>query len=101
MPKGYVILTEVVHDAEGMAAYGQAAGPTLAGAGATVLVAGPAVELAEGEWSADSTVIVEFESVEAAKAWYHSDAYQEAAKLRQAATDSNVVILSGFVPRQS
>ncbi|HEY2088093.1 MAG TPA: DUF1330 domain-containing protein, partial [Mycobacterium sp.] len=28
--------------------------------------------------------------------WYGSDAYQAAAKLRQAAADCNAVIISGF-----
>jgi len=41
MPKGYVILTEVIRDPEGMYAYGRAAGPSLAEGGATVLVADP------------------------------------------------------------
>jgi uncharacterized protein (DUF1330 family) len=40
--------------------------------------------------------VLEFESVDAARAWYESDAYQEAAKLRQAAADCNAVIVSGF-----
>jgi uncharacterized protein (DUF1330 family) len=100
MAKGYVIITEVIHDPEGMKAYAAAAGPTLAGSGATVLVAGPAVEVVEGEWPADSTIIMEFESVDAAQAWYHSDGYQAAARLRQAATDSRGIIISGFEPRQ-
>ena len=30
------------------------------------------------------------------RTWYYSDAYQEAAKLRQAAADCNGVIVSGF-----
>jgi uncharacterized protein (DUF1330 family) len=40
--------------------------------------------------------VLEFESVDAARAWYESEPYQKAAKLRQAAADCNVVILSGF-----
>ena len=40
--------------------------------------------------------LLEFESVEAAREWYYSDAYQEAAKLRQAAADCNGVIVSGL-----
>ncbi len=41
------------------------------------------------------TIVVRFESVEAAKAWYWSDAYQAATRLRQAAAESNVIIVSG------
>ena len=56
---------------------------------ATVLAFGPVVETLEGEWHGTQTVLLEFESVEAAKEWYQSDAYQEALKLRQAAADCN------------
>lgn len=45
---------------------------------------------------ATQTIVLEFETVEAARAWYASDAYQVAAKLRHAAVDSNAVILSGL-----
>jgi uncharacterized protein (DUF1330 family) len=64
--------------------------------GATVLGFGPAVETLEGQWHGTQTVLLEFESVEAAKQWYHSDEYQAAAKLRQAAADCNGAIISGF-----
>jgi uncharacterized protein (DUF1330 family) len=50
----------------------------------------------EGDWHGPQTVVLEFESVEAAREWYHSDAYQAAAKLRHAAADCNGVIVSGL-----
>lgn len=96
MPKGYVVLTEVVRDPDGMRAYGQMAAPTLAESGATALVVDPKPEVLEGEWPATQTVVLEFASVDAARAWYMSGAYQAAAKLRHAAADSNAVILSGL-----
>jgi uncharacterized protein (DUF1330 family) len=40
--------------------------------------------------------VLEFESVDAARAWYESEAYQKAAKVRQSAADCNAVILTGF-----
>ena len=96
MPKGYVILTETIKDAEGMKAYGRAAGPALAESGASILAVDPRPQVLEGEWHADQTVVIEFESVEAARAWYESPAYQEAARLRHAAADTNAVIVAGF-----
>jgi NAD(P)-dependent dehydrogenase (short-subunit alcohol dehydrogenase family) len=42
---------------------------------------------------------MEFESPEVARQWYESDAGQEAHKLRKAAADCNVIIASGFVPK--
>ena len=94
MPKGYVILTEAIKDPEGMKAYAQAAGAAMGGV--NILAVDTAPKVVEGSWHGSQTVVLEFESVEAARAWYESDAYQEAAKLRQAAADCNAVILSGF-----
>jgi uncharacterized protein (DUF1330 family) len=94
MPKGYVILTEAIKDPEGMKAYGQAAGAAMGGV--NILAVDTAPNVVEGTWHGHQTVLLEFESVDAARAWYESEAYQKAVKLRQAAADCNVVILSGI-----
>jgi uncharacterized protein (DUF1330 family) len=94
VPKGYVIITEAIKDPEGMKAYGAAAMKAMGGA--TVLAVGPPAEALEGQWHGSQTVLLEFDSVDAAKAWYYSDEYQAAVKLRQAAADCNGVIISGF-----
>jgi uncharacterized protein (DUF1330 family) len=94
MPKGYVILTEAIKDFSGMAAYAQAAAATMQGV--TVLSVDRNPQVLEGDWHGNQTVVLEFESVDAARAWYESQEYQQAAKLRRAAADSNVVILAGI-----
>jgi uncharacterized protein (DUF1330 family) len=94
MPKGYVVLTEAIKDPEGMKAYGQAAGAAMGGV--NILAVDTAPNVVEGTWHGNQTVLLEFESVDAARAWYESEAYQKAVKLRQAAADCNVVILSGI-----
>jgi len=96
MAKGYVIVTEEVTDEEGMGAYSAKALPTILAAGANVLVVGPPDAVPEGEWHGNQTVVLEFESLQAAHDWYNSPEYQEAIPLRQAAANSNVAILSGF-----
>lgn len=92
-PKGYVILTEAIKDPEGMKAY---ACRRVGDERATILAVDTAPKVIEGSWHGDQTVVLEFESVEAARAWYESEGYQQAAKLRRAAADCNAVILSGF-----
>jgi uncharacterized protein (DUF1330 family) len=94
MPKGYVIITEDITDPVRMAEYSKAAGQAMAGA--TLLSVDPTPEVLEGAWHGSQTVVMEFESVDAAREWYHSDAYQEAIKLREAAADCNGVIVSGI-----
>lgn len=97
MPKGYVILTEDIHDPAGMAAYGAASTGPLVDFGGRVLVVDENVEVLEGEWHGTRTVIVEYPSVEQARKWYESDGYQAALPLRRAASNGNVVIVEGFV----
>lgn len=95
MPKGYVIFQETIHDEDGMNAYGAKAMPTIMQS-AKVLTVDESPAVLEGDWPAQRTVMLEFPSVEDAKAWYESADYQAAIPLRQAAADANVVILSGF-----
>ena len=102
MPKGYVIVTEAIKDQAGMDAYGRAAAPSMAEAGARVLAVDASPQVLEGQWHEGRTVLVEFPSVEAAQAWYESAAYAEVKVLRLAAADCNGVLLAGFEmpPRQ-
>ena len=89
MPKGYIVITEDVKDPAGMGEYAKLAGKAMAGA--TLLSFDQKPQVLEGEWHGTQTVLLEFESVEAARDWYNSEAYQEAVKLRQAAADCNGV----------
>jgi uncharacterized protein (DUF1330 family) len=96
MPKGYVIFTEDIRDEAGMNVYAQQAIPTIVQAGGRVIVADDAPELIEGSWHGKRTVVLEFDSVEAARNWYRSPEYQGLVGLRHAAADSNAVIVAGF-----
>jgi uncharacterized protein (DUF1330 family) len=94
MPKGYVILTEDIKDPAGMAEYGKLAMQAMEGA--TVIAVDGKPQVIEGSWHGSQTVVLEFESADAARAWYESEVYQKAAKVRQSAADCNAVILSGL-----
>ena len=100
MPKGYVILTEDIHDREGMDRYGEASRASLTEFGGRPLVVDEDVQVVEGRWHGTRTVIVEYESVETARQWYESPSYQAARPLRQAAAECNVVIAAGWTPAQ-
>ena len=94
MPKAYILITEDVKDPEKFAEYGKAAGATMAGV--NLLAFDPSPQTLEGQWHGPQTVLLEFESEEAARAWYESDTYQEAAKIRQSAAECNGVIIKGM-----
>jgi uncharacterized protein (DUF1330 family) len=96
MAKGYVIFMEHIRDEAGMVAYGQKVGGSMSEAGGKVLAIDKHPEVLEGEWHGTQTVVLEFESVDKARAWYQSSTYQAAIPLRQAAADANVAIVAGF-----
>jgi len=95
MPKAYVVFTETIRDAAGMEAYGAKAIPTIMQA-ATILAADENPTVLEGDWPGQRTVVLEFESADAARAWYDSSEYQAAIPLRRAAAEANVVIITGL-----
>ncbi len=96
MPKGYMIFTEDIRDEAGMNICTQQVIPAIMQAGGRVIVADDAPELIEGSWHAKRTVVLGFDSVEAARNWYRSPEYQGVVGLRHAAADSNAVIVVGF-----
>ena len=94
MPKAYIVITEDVHDPEKFAEYGKLAGKAMAGA--TLLAFDPSPQPLEGDWHGPQTVILEFESPDAARAWFESDQYQEAAKIRQSAAHCTGALVTGL-----
>ena len=74
------------------AEYQQGAGPTLATYGGEVVSFDVGAETVEGTPPGAQTVIIKFESTDAAKAWYNSDDYQAVVGKRLEATDGFAVI---------
>ena len=89
------IVQEKVFDWDGMAEYGKLAGPTMAGVKVRALAVDNDVETIEGEWHGSRVVVLEFETEEDFRGWYNSPGYQEAVKLRLAATDSRGALVKG------
>ena len=97
MPKGYVLVTEEIKDAPRIERYAQQALPSILQYGGKPLVVEDNAEVIEGQWHGSRTVVLEFESVEAAHTWYNSDEYQAVVGERHAAAESNAVIVGGLV----
>lgn len=96
MTKGYVIFTEVINDQAAYDAYVEKALPTIIESGGKPLVIQDDPEVIEGQWHGPRTVVLEFESVEAARRWYNSDGYQAVVGERHAAAEANAVIVGEF-----
>lgn len=81
MPKAYWVATyRTVSNPDALAAYGATAGAALQAAGGRILARGMPAATLDGGYMG-RTVVVEFDSVDAALASYNSPAYQDALKL--------------------
>jgi uncharacterized protein (DUF1330 family) len=68
----YVIVDIEVTDPSGYAEYKKLAPPVVKSFGGKYLARGGPTETLEGDWRSQRLVILEFESVEKAKAWLNS-----------------------------
>ncbi|MGA1286719.1 MAG: DUF1330 domain-containing protein [Rubrivivax sp.] len=96
MPKAYWIsVYREIRNPDALAAYAQLAGPALAASGGRFLARGmPAIVKEAGLMQ--RTVLVEFDSVEAARAAYESPGYQQAlAALGPDGVEREIRIIEG------
>ncbi len=59
------------------------------------IVRGGATETLEGEWLPGRVVVLEFPSMQQAKAWWSSAGYAPAKAIRQSAADTKMIIVEG------
>ena len=90
----YVIVEVNVENPEGYEEYRPLAGESVARHGGRFLARGGKSEVWEGEWS-DRIVVLEFENLDAARAWYFSDDYQAAAAIRQRHSRARMIAVEG------
>ncbi len=72
--------------------YSAAAGPTIQAAGGELVSFDVAAENVEGTPPGPQTVIIRFESTDAARAWYESPEYQAVVGKRLEATEGYAII---------
>jgi uncharacterized protein (DUF1330 family) len=94
MPKGYIVSRVDVKNPEAYAAYAAAATKAIAAHGGRSLARGGRYEALEGKTRARN-VVLEFDSYEAARAYFHSAEYQAARALREGAAEMEMVLVEG------
>ncbi|BCS35913.1 hypothetical protein TBR22_A51480 [Luteitalea sp. TBR-22] len=94
----YVIVEVTVTNPEPYAGYRDLATASVARHGGRFLVRGGQTTTLEGGWQPERFVVIEFPSVEAARAFYYSDDYQEALKVRLANSTGRAFIVEGVAP---
>lgn len=95
MAKGYVIARVLVTDDGKYAEYAKLSTLALQKYGGRPLVRSGRHEILEGEINRPRNIVIEFESYDAAKAWYVSPEYQNARKARQGAFEGEWVLVEG------
>ena len=94
--KGYLIAEAKVTDTATYEIYKNLAQVAIAQYGGRYLVRGGAAEILEGKWTnVPRLVIVEFESPDQARVFYHSAEYQAARKVRESAAEMNMLVVAG------
>lgn len=92
----YLVANIDVHDPERYAEdYGTLATAAVARHAGRFLARGGHREPLEGDDFRERVVIIEFESMEKALAWYRSDDYQAAIPVRQRLSTGSMVIVDG------
>ncbi len=90
-----IFIREETTDASELEAYTPKAGASLPGHTVKVLAAYGRQEVWEGP-EAEGVVIVEFPTMEAAKAWYESPAYREAREYRFRGARYRAILVEGL-----
>lgn len=97
---GYAVFIEEITDWDRyLNEYLPAADETLDEHGGTLAVWNRDPDVIEGEWDHNMTVVVEFPSVEDARAWYEGDAYEAVKEIRHDACEyAHAIITPEFAP---
>jgi len=96
----YVIDQIEVTDLAEYEKYKQMVLPSIQRYGGRFLVRGEPVHVLEGTWSPERLVIIEFHSIERAKAWWSSGEYRDAKLLRQASARTQMICVEAAVDQR-
>ena len=94
MAKGYIVADIHVRDKAGLEKFIEMVKPILKEYDAKVLVRTPNAEAREGK-KTGIVVVIEFESMDQARKFYESEAYQAAKAVRDKACDTDLFLAEG------
>ena len=91
----YVIAEVEVTDPGKFEEYRKLVPPTIEAFGGRYVVRGGAIGSLEGGWQPKRMVVIEFGDAECAKAWHDSELYAPARALREASTNTRMIVVGG------
>ena len=95
---GYLIANIKVTDPEGFERYRAGVAAVIAQYGGRYAVRGGTMERLENAEGFNRIIVLEFPSLDAARAFYFSAEYAPLLKLRIETTESQVVMIEGYAP---
>lgn len=94
--KGYVIMDAEIIDTEAYAEFAEKVPAAIAGHGGRLLARTSDVEVIQGDWSPKRIVVLEFDSLMAAKGYLCSAEYAALDDVRRRATKADIVVVEGL-----
>ena len=94
--RGYLVATVEITDPEGFGRYGEAVSPLVARHGGRYLIRGGEAETREGAPMTRRQVVIEFPSMEAARAFYDDPDYAPVRAMRFASASTNLALVPGI-----
>lgn len=91
----YVIAEVEVTDLETFEEYRKLVPPTIEAFGGRYVVRGGAIDSLEGDWRPKRLVVIEFDDAARAKAWHGSELYAPARALREASSNTRMIVVDG------
>jgi uncharacterized protein (DUF1330 family) len=93
--KGYIIVDVNITDPQQYEDYKKLTPASLLPYEGKFVARGGKTETLEGDWKPGRIVVLEFPSLEKAKAWWSSDGYAPAKAIRQAASITKMIMVEG------
>ena len=92
----YVVVEIEIHNPEEYEDYKKLTPASLKNYQGKFIVRGGKTETLEGDWSPQRFVVIQFPTLELAKAWWASEEYAQAKALRQRTANSKMIVVVGF-----
>lgn len=91
----YIIVEVKIQNQKEYEEYKKLVPATLKQYGGKFIVRGGKTETLEGNWNPERIVVLQFESMEKAKAWWSSEEYGKAKKIRYKNAESKMILAEG------
>ena len=95
--KGYVVIDTEIIDLDAYSEFVEKVPAAVAAHGGRFIVRSSDVEAIQGEWAPKRFVIMEFDSLDAAKGFVNSSEYGALDDVRRRASKSRIVVVEGCV----